>query len=895
MQEERTRSSQLETQGHGVQSRITELESEKASLSRLAERKSQIVDRAEEEYKELQEKYAELRRQLVNVENEMQQVQNTNMSLKFKEQSLTQELDLLKKNNDFTSAELTKSLADFSSFRKEKSRELTSLHTELDEKIAESASLQSSSNALRQRLEEQTQTLEAQLVRLQENHDRLVTQEESFRSELDSQQRLTQLWQQSTEEGKRHIKELEDFLHSVESKAAQETKKWIAEATSETERAAQAEIRIGELEAEVGRLDGELQTLKQTYQPVTSSPGTPINGVGLLSPAFSKTSLGGKSLTQLYSDYLAVKNELEHEKRRNAKIQENFDDLIQDLEIRAPQIQQQRSEYQQAQAELAEMSFILQESIEEREKLTNQLKHGSSHVQDLERECKIYQQQTKDLGRQIQHLLRELEDAKSGAEPLSGAELAALRRLTESDEGVELSDTDVLITERLTVYRNIQELQQQNQSLLKVTRQLGDKMEREEQEFRARMDSLESIAVKKAEETIEQLKSELQSTSIKTNSYIRERDMFRRLMASNSVEQSAVEMHGQSEIPDATANETDYVGLLRELQSQFDVYRNEMTIDVRTLNNQIRQLTHERSDANVQIAKSKGQIELVNERHHLALSNLEMAKSENEELRKRLSSLQNTISQQDVRTQDVVEELIEVKSLLESVKTENMNLKSEKQLHKTIESRLTTDNESLLQEKGRLGALLSNIQTMQGESERRESESRNRLLSQVESLEHEAQALRAKLEEQSNEARQNSLRYETENKQWQELQSKSQAELSNVKEEFSSVQATNTYHVARISELTILLQQANDKLEVYMKPSAAKENNVQVEQSLRIEVAELKSSLQLAQTEAENAQNATTQMKEISNSAEEALQTMNQSYDQFKASVDKQNEEQQVR
>jgi len=263
-----------------------------------------------------------------------------------------------------------------------------------------------------------------------------------------------------------------------------------------------------------------------------------------------------------------------------------------------------------------------------------------------------------------------------------------MQQMNEAYEAdLDFTDTDRIISQRLTIFHNIVELQQQNQNLLRVTRQLGEKMERDEKEYQSKMENLESDALNKATEVINQLRDELKSLRTKTESYIRERDMFRRMASGKVPPGTSSELQ-----PTPSAPSGEQTNLLRELQIQFDAYRNEAATDQRTLNDQIRTLTAERADAVVNAAKYKSQMELANERYKMLQGNLEMVKQESEELRKRLSRLQEHAAKQDVRVQHAAEELVDVKGFMDSLRTENANLKAEKTLFKVIILWITTNS-----------------------------------------------------------------------------------------------------------------------------------------------------------------------------------------------------------
>ena len=257
-----------------------------------------------------------------------------------------------------------------------------------------------------------------------------------------------------------------------------------------------------------------------------------------------------------------------------------------------------------------------------------------------------------------------------------------MQQMNEAYEsGIDFTDTDKIISQRLTIFHNIVELQQQNQNLLLVTRELGAKMERDEKEYHTKVENLESDALNKATEVINQLRDELKSMRTKMESYIRERDMFRR-MASGKIPPGKADSQATVAQPTLSTSAEEQANLLRELQLQFDTYRNEAATDQRTLNDQIRMLTAERAEALINANKYKSQMDLANERYKILQGNMEMAKQESDELRQRVQRMQEQQAKQDVKIQQAAEELVDVRGFVESLRTENANLKAEKALFK---------------------------------------------------------------------------------------------------------------------------------------------------------------------------------------------------------------------
>ena len=197
-----------------------------------------------------------------------------------------------------------------------------------------------------------------------------------------------------------------------------------------------------------------------------------------------------------------------------------------------------------------------------------------------------------------------------------------------------------------------------------------------------------------------------------------------------------------------------------------------------------------------------------------------------------------------------------------------------------------------MNERARLNNLLSNLQSMQNERERQENESRRRLLQETERLEKEVQTLKSKLGEESEETKRLSARREYESRDLQERLDKVNADLSLAREQLASATTARDQLQARVEEKGILLKSSEEKLMALSKPSTPQDVNH--EQQLGVEIAELKKTLELTKSELREAQEYAEKMKEISATAEEALQEMNTTHDSFKESIDQQLAEKEV-
>ncbi|KTW25953.1 hypothetical protein T552_03228 [Pneumocystis carinii B80] len=886
----RSSNTELKEQVYTLESRNRVLESEKREVIEVIERKTQEILRQEEEYQNLTERYDKLRKEINSIENENHELKDKEISWKFKEQTSMQEIELLKKNIEWLNKEVEEKTNEFSEYRKDKLSQISSLQLELENTVSASTIHENSANASKKQLEKTSNKLEETLFKLKECQDKIVEQEESFRNEMDLQHRLTELLEQNLKNSKQRITELEEHLDEDSTKEGQEALKWMNIAEKEKIRADTMESQVEELELRVEKLQVELVVAKDQLSQGINDENAPV-GVGLLSPsaqAANKLKKSGMSLTKLYSEYISVKEQLESEKKQNEIMQNNLNDLLSDLETRAPQIHEQREEFSRLQVDIADISEMLQESNELKEKIGRENKTLKIHIKDLEQEKLLYLQQTRDLSRQIQCLLYEMEVQNYTGVIMTEEEKSVIKKISESDV-IEPTDTHFLISERLTLFKDIKTLQEQNQNLLKVIRELGSRMEKEELENRERLENLESAAITEANNVIEDMKEEMKKLKIKMDSYIRERDMFRRMLVYNG--QADPLSSNESE-----TNESDTISAiksqnaLRELQIQFDQYRNETSINNKILSQQLRETTNNNSNLQIQLAKMTSQLELFSERYNMLSENADILRNERDNIGLRNQQMQETLAKQDLKLLHLSEEVIEFKSTIDNLRTETANLKAEKQLWKNIETRLNSDNENLILEKNRLNKLLSDLQVILNEKERIDSESRRRLIEQNESIEKELQQIRHKATEENEEYKKLMIRKENEFLDYQSKIDNLTTKYSETYENLLAAQTSQQNLQSKVDELSILLKSTEEKLQVYQKNTTeTSENNetLSKEQQLEIEIMNLRSSLDIAKSEAVQAKKYADQMKLISHAAEETLQDMNNIHDEYKVAVEK--------
>lgn len=901
---------------NSLKSRITSLEASNRDTLALLESKSAAHDKLAEELSVQHKKTIDLRRELSTAEQNLQNANSASASARFREQSLQQELDLTKKNNEWFETELRTKSAEHSKFRKDKSARIAELQRENEEASSTIDSLRRSENALKSRLDETEHRYEESLSSINHLKEEAIRAAESFRIELDSANRLAELQGSAAQTAKQRAQECQVALEKAKEDAAEEISRLRVEIETEHTDKQAAERRVAELESTVSQLEAEggpRRSMSPAHSLNGVGPSTPMRGGtpgSTFSPRTSRTK-GGLTLTQMYTEYDKMRQLLAAEQRTSQELKSTLDEMVQEIESSKPEIDDLRADHGRLENAVIEMSNLLETAGKEREDATKEARKWQGQVEGLTREGNILRQQLHDLSAQVKFLLLEVAIAKQG-EDYDREELEKIARKQLEENSAELNQTGRFISQNLVTFKDLHELQEQNLTLRRMLREIGDKLESEEAREKSAVRQQEQEELKELRIRVQTYRDEIANLVSQTKSYVKERDTFRSMLSHrrqtvgdpSTFSQSmplgaAPQGAAESQSGDMAAS----TELLRSVQAQYDTYREEMTADHAALRQQINELSRKNSELMSEISRSSSQLAAASQRAEILQGNFNMLKSENGELQKRFSSLMENSNRQDIRTQQAAEDLVEAKGLVESLQRENANLKAEKDLWKSIEKRLIEDTENLRNERSRLDSLNANLQTILNEREHADTESRRRLQSNVESLETELQSTRRKLNEETESAKQASLRRDYEQEQSQKRIDDLVTSLGSVREELIATKTTKDHLQSRVDEVTVELKSAEERLQVLQsRPSvsaapaeapavttqdAGEGNGLTREQELAIEVSELKRDLDLAKAELAHAKEQVEEYQSISQSTEERMEAEAETHAQYREETDR--------
>ena len=515
----------------------------------------------------------------------------------------------------------------------------------------------------------------------------LADSESSFRAEISTSQRLIQLLQQREVETRVRLDEVEREWESAQS-SLQETKfSYDADIMKERVRADALDSRLQEMRSFADQLaaNGAPSYADEDVfgTPIARSPV-------IASLPFKLKKAGGKSYTEIYTSYIRMQEELEMERAESQRLSQALTDILSEIQERSPYLKEQRIEYERTMAENNEISVALANALEDKDESARLAEDWHRQADQKSREAVVVAQQLDDASRQLRSLIHQiaiLEDPN-------------IVDRADTEEATELQNDNTetaaaYISSQLLTFTSIDQLQIQNQNLLKIVRELGAKMEAEEAGLTERMGRAENEAVEEAHELILRLKEEVEVQRTQMGAYHREREMLRQVLKNRG----NLRISEDGELSDSTPRDDASAAraALEDVQKNFEAYKNEIGLDNKALRDDLASTRREASQIQIELARANAKREMLEERMKMLADTNKRQSKEAVDLSRRNTELQSAMGRQDDATRRVTEEVLTTKSSYDRARHEAMMLKAEKEVWKvSLVSFLSIDPRSVL-------------------------------------------------------------------------------------------------------------------------------------------------------------------------------------------------------
>uniref|UniRef100_A0A672JGB2 Nucleoprotein TPR n=1 Tax=Salarias fasciatus TaxID=181472 RepID=A0A672JGB2_SALFA len=648
-----------------------------------------------DDVRKLSDKLMEVSTSKMALQVKLNELEAAEVNIKYKEKRLGQERELLQGQISWLNGELKSKSEELLSLSRQKGKEVMELKFTLENKEDEAMLLlKYSLNKVRLN------------VYLSQAKEQNTTMKEKFQDELNANVKLFNLYKVCT-----YAKQNFTMLYPV---------------------------FIGSFFFPLGPVGSVL-----TEEQMTTSP---------TAAAIAKIKPGMK-LTELYTAYVNSQEQLQLERLESKRINKYLDDIVQEVETKAPILKRQRDEHERMQKSVASLSAKLEQAIKEVHRLQNEADEANKRSSFLERENQRCELQLGDLAKQVRVLLIELEEARGN-------------HVVHEDEvsSADVSSTSEVISQHLVTFRSVVELQEQNQRLLVTLRELSDTQEKEE--IACKMPEELEQSLEKAQSELELLKQQRSQQIKMTESIVKQRDVYRMLLAQatgistppEEISLSSTPLRSPAATP-TTATPTALVSMtpeshegleakaaLRQLQEVFSTYKTERMDSDKAMTQQNEKLQEQLVDLRSQNAKLSTQLEFASKRYEMLQDNVEGYRKEIATLREKGQKMATATQKLEQTIHTLNEDLRAAKEKLTMAEGCAENLRKERDMLKLVESRLNQEKETFLSQQQSQSLLLTNLQAIQATLERSETDTRQRLKGQLEKQEREISQLQKRLE-----------------------------------------------------------------------------------------------------------------------------------------------------
>uniref|UniRef100_A0A3Q3XS26 Uncharacterized protein n=1 Tax=Mola mola TaxID=94237 RepID=A0A3Q3XS26_MOLML len=716
-----------------------EIEAEKREMARLLEKSRHEVENLTEDVKRLNEKLTETSKVKMELQLKLDDIQSFEVSVQQREKRMEQEKELLENKIGWLTAELKTKTEEVLEIYKENGKEILELQGNLKNSIEQVTSLQSQLNSLKETSESHRRRAEDLNNKLKQAKDEQSAMEEKYHNELNAYVKLSSLYKGTAKDTDAKNQEL--------SRAVEELSKLVKD-TGEANKALERKVSEGEtlktqLEAElrekIKKMEKELENATVKAAGVPSLTEEQLDSMCPSAAAIAAIVKPGMKFFDLYNAYAECQTQLQMEKQETRRVSRVLDEIIQEVESKAPVLKRQREEYESMQRSMATLCNKLQQAQMEIYNLQKEKEESKQCSESMEKEKVRMERQLEHTSTQLCTLLLELEKARGN-------------QVTRDDSSTtSISSTSEVINPHHLPFHSVEELQRQNQSLLIRLRELEGEKDRQQNQVTSKL-----------QKEVEQLREQRNQQRQLADSSARQRDMYKALLTQSTG--FSIPLEGDTGRPPlllmpvthstpqrATAAESETAqakAALKQLNDAFTVYKKEKAENDRMLSETNDKLQKQLTELRSSHAKLMSRLEFSNKRYEMLQDTVSAFRREVAALQDRNQKM-TTIAQRyehsiHTMTQDL--RRANQKLAMEEVRIENLT--KERDMLRQAENRLLQEKETMLAAQRNQNLLLTNLKSIQLTMERTETDTRQRLNSKIEHLEAELASMKTKLDQE---------------------------------------------------------------------------------------------------------------------------------------------------
>lgn len=898
------------------------LTNERDALQSSLESRCTEIDRLKRDVQELEKQLKAAINAKYDAIAKYDEIQAKEASLEYKERRMEQDRQILQSQLQSITESYNNSMEELLAIRREKQQNRLELESKLADKMEELgiansslAHLQESNQTLLNRIEELS-------AKRKEEGDEAMKMIDCYKNELLAKTKLADIYRVESDDNKSHLSQLTQAITDLRKMLNESVEEYGELETKYKESTLQHAKDMEEKDSIIENMKTELKNANDMLKVAQEEHlDQVVERVAPSAAATTKLIKSGMTLTEIYTMYVKSAENLQLQERENAKMKIQLNEILKEIQERAPEIDKRKIEYDkliEANAQIREqLDNLITERVVEREKLQEISAKYAFH----ERENKRLKSVQADLARQVCFLLKENEQIRGGLVSSMGNDATSV--------GPDMTAGEV-ITKKLVTFKNVDEMQENNQKLLLLVRDLSTKLE-ELEEIQSQFD--QSLYKSKVDEYEKRLRDMERSHNHQTNmcqTYIQQRDRYKLLYyeimkdagkAHTPLDTSLGTMEGvEEETPLTSTSSVSSAGgggggaaagagttnpadkrvvaelqekvkettkALQQLKAEYDEYRKEKSANDRVLNEQFNAMREEVRELTTTNCKFKNSYEYKLEQLKSLEKNEAMLKRQITALEERNRVYDSSIAKHETAQSYLQEQLINTQKQLSAAEVANKNLKQQCDILRDAENRLQSERDALYRERQTHNVVLNNLEIIKNQFERSESEGRLRNEHRLEETLRECSALRRHLQEEQDRFRELAADLERRTASAVERADAGKAEVEKLQAELQQIRS-------ELGEKSDLNESLSTKLQEALTPNksdnpVAKANkrakDLQHKLDLStVEVEHLKKELETCQTTVD-------QYSKIANESESELKDMNDRYTEYRTKTEKELQE----
>ncbi|KAL9653861.1 hypothetical protein ABK040_012922 [Willaertia magna] len=828
-----------------------DLKSEKNRFLITAEKKDKELEDLNSRIETLNEKLNEQYKIKRELEEKVQSTESSQLPLKYENEKLKHEKELIEQQNNWLNSELSSRQEQIVKLKSETSIKINDLQNQCSTKDDTINHLNDKVKALEKLNKEYLTNVQQKIEEIRDLKNVHIQQIDNLNEELMNERRLLDMNNNHVSDLEDRIKELEKSLNLTRESKNRLEKGFENEREEFKVQIRQLKEKIEDLEEIISKHD---RSIEQNLELKASS---------LIAQ--------GVSTSDIYSKFVKVSEDLLKTKNENKKLNETLDNILKNLEEKAPIIQSQREEYEHLRSQYTILTKQRQDVLQENEKLKVEFKHLTEENSSLKKRLYVSEQLCSDLSNQVKELLKESISDRT------------------AESSTEVIDGGAIISQRLVSFGNIDELQQRNLELLRTIRELTKEKEEETKSLQEALASDFKEKFHQALKQIEELKRESHRQMEKTQSIIKQRDMLRMLLdeQEKSNETNTSNTHNKSQSNnDQERNDFTQLKEIRELQQEYIKDRKLLQEEISIKGEQVSKLQSHVARLTSELEFTKETAKTTNLAYESAKRELDRIRTLNDQLTKTVDSLQKNLEVSRISSEEKFDKI-------KRLEHEIIQLKSDKLYLEQRNERLLNEIEVTKKDVSRQEEFYSSLQKIQFSLENRDVEERKKISKDIEYYKAEITELKKKLEDEGILARERKLQLDLSDADFKERLENKQQEIYKLKEEITRLQSTCEHEMEKNTSLHQKLASAEDRLNKILEKQLLgnTSSNETVTAStnlseLQLQFTKIQNENEYLKESLETERSKVANLKEVVESNDKTMKEMSESYDKYKTTLE---------